>query len=239
MHHVSRHLLHATVAALSLAPGRLQASAWPSRCGDPSAAAATHLAVRGSAMPTLADIYALDRQLAATGRPPLPHALLTYGADLVAQRGWLVLEGTADVVASRRVANARYVAATGGALDEATLGVALLCARAWAIYPLAGIGSTRLDLGIASRTAATVDSVLAGGATGGALSSRTLFDDYGVGLDYRGDEGGGSRLTAGLRLGYVERFGRARWKLSGQPVAGGPKYGLSGPYVRAGIGLGF
>lgn len=190
-------------------------------------------------MPTLADIFALNRELAARGDAPLPHALLAYGVDVIAQRHRLVIVGASDAVLPRRAANARVAERTGGALDELAAGVALVCTPSWTVYPVAGIGTTRLDLMVARRGQATVDSVLAGVASGGALSSRTLYDDYGLGVDYREGTARASAFSAGVRVGYVERFGRARWTLAGEPIAGGPKYGLSGWYLRAGVGLGF
>lgn len=226
------------LAILASTPATVRAAERPVPClRQPSTG--THVALRGAAMSTLADIFALNYQLTTAGRPALPHALVTFGMDAVARRGWLVIGGASDVVAARSVANARYAAATGGTLDEGVVGIALVCTASWSVYPLAGIGTTRLDISTASRQASSADTVLAAGAAGGALSSRTWFDDYGLGVDYRGRGGGASRLSAGVRVGYVERFGAARWRLSEQRIAGGPKYGLSGPYLRASLGLGF
>lgn len=226
------------LAVVASVPATVRAAGGPVPCvREPSTG--THVALRGAALSTLADIFALNYQLKAAGRPALPHALVTYGMDAVATRRWLVIGGAADAVAERSVANARYAAATGGTLDEGIAGVALVCTSSWSVYPLAGIGTTRLDISIASRQASTTDTVLAVGAAGGALSSRTWFDDYGLGVDFRGRGDAASRLSAGMRVGYVERFGAAHWRLSGQRVAGGPKFGLSGPYLRASLGLGF
>ena len=62
-------------------------------------------------------------------------------------------------------------------------------------------------------------------------TARSYSDDFGIGAEYDFDRRQRGSLIGGLRVGYVERFGNARWSATDPSLTGSPKYGLSGPYV--------
>lgn len=224
-----RPIAHVALAALLTfwLPRPAVAIAQPACRGD-------HAALRVSAMPTLTDIFELNRELTAHGEPTVGHQLSAAGLDAVAQHGLLIGGATADWVLPATRSNPAATVRTDGILGETFLGLAPWCNAHWSAFALAGLGATSLQLSVARRAATSVSSVLAGVAAGGAMSNLTAFDDYGAGAEYRS-----GRWSVGARVGYVERFGNAHWSVSGRPIADGPKYGLSGPYVRLSAGLGY
>ncbi|MEW6751528.1 MAG: hypothetical protein AB1505_11205 [Candidatus Latescibacterota bacterium] len=160
---------------------------------------------------------------------------VVHGVVIGWELQWLSLRETTNPTGTHR-------AALRGGCGQLNVGFLTYSAEGLDIYPMLGIGASRLDLTITQRSALAFGQVLQDPdravhlRTGGFLLSPSLGADYLLPLARSSERLSG--VVVGLRLGYGLAPMQGGWELDGSDVVGGPQASLSGPYVRLLAGVG-
>jgi len=93
-----------------------------------------------------------------------------------------------------------------------------------------------MSLIITERVAPSFDDIMTDPKREAYLSAGGLLGQGALGVDYmltlgRDEEGEGG-LLIGIRAGYILSFFGSKWEMGNIDVAGGPKIGISGFYIR-------
>jgi hypothetical protein len=185
----------------------------------------------------------LDDRLAAHGYPTFGRTAgaVSLGAYRLLSSGVMLGLEWHGLILGEETREGREVGLGGG---YGTLGVsyaAVLSPRA-RIYPRLGIGVGGLGLWIENEADSVgFDEVLEDPSPAPNLRTPVLSRDgwvvdVGAGMEYLPSGRGGGTLV-GLRLGYLVAPFDARWDFYGRDVSGGPDATISGPYVRAVVGV--
>jgi hypothetical protein len=196
------------------------------------------------------DLDAVNDRLSHNGYPTFPERRASLGIGGHAVHGrWLIggegqglIGRTKDAVASGQHLEASLNAGYG----FFNLGYLVAKQGERHAYPFVGIGGGGVQLTITERATPTFDEVLADPGRDARLVSAAFLIQLGFGVDQlfvlrtrdvdeARYEGG---LVLGLRVGYVFTPTHSDWRLSSARMAGGPDFGMTGPYLRLVVGGG-
>jgi hypothetical protein len=191
------------------------------------------------------DLEPLNQVLVASGYPPFEEDYLTLGGGGFAVLGRFVIGGQGhgylpdkqDV--SLASGNQRTSLAAGvGFVD---LGVVAWSRRGLSLIPFVGLGGGALLFEIQELSSPSFGEVLQQPGRRSQLSTSGFLVDLGVNLDWlvgpvRDDVRFGAAV--GLRVGWIFSPFQGDWQLDGRDIAGGPRMGVEGPYVRFMLGGG-
>lgn len=184
---------------------------------------------------------------AGPGYPAQPGSELAVGGGALffARRLVLGLEGL--LLSSAQRVGPAYTTTISGASGVIQVGFALVDSRSLALYPLVGFGAGAFTWKARQNSApAGFDEVVLNPALGVSLLNASFLLQGGLGADYwlsfdRTGQGTGA-LVIGLRLGYsYSPYGR-NWEVEmgqgSQELAGAPRFGMTGPFLRLVVGWG-
>jgi hypothetical protein len=101
---------------------------------------------------------------------------------------------------------------------------------------LVGIGCGSLSLRVTEKSSADFEDVLADPKRGSLLTSGGFLLELAVGADFfvktKTHPNGAGGLLLGIQAGYSLAPGWGRWTMPDLDIAGGPKLGMTGFYVR-------
>jgi hypothetical protein len=109
------------------------------------------------------------------------------------------------------------------------------------LYPLVGLGASRMGLRLTESTDLNFTDILADSKRESNLEKWDFLGQTALGIDYAfgskwsGDDGGGGFML-GVRLGYQFSFTDSKWKMYEMDIHGDPEAGMSGFFVRVVFG---
>jgi len=137
------------------------------------------------------------------------------------------------------IPNGSYKTMLSAAYGFFDVGYALVSTGGLNIYPLIGVGGGGTWLQIGKKN---FDDILKVPERNASLSAGTFLLNFALGSDYliklkeyEKDEGG---IVLGFRVGYTYTPWKAGWWTDTISIEGGPKMGITGPYLRFMIGFG-
>jgi hypothetical protein len=109
------------------------------------------------------------------------------------------------------------------------------------VYPLAGLGASRMGLRLTESVDLNFSDILADPKRETNLRKWDFLGQAAIGADYTfgsqwgGDDAGGGFML-GLRAGYQFSFTDSKWQMHEMDVQGDPQAGMSGFYIRVVLG---
>lgn len=192
------------------------------------------------------DLGDLNAALVSLGYPKFDESFLSLGGAGHFTVGRLVIggQGHAYLSESRDAAlpAGNYRTELSGGVGFFDLGYQFVrCSRAHAAI-LVGLGGGQLSLKMNDLGGPAFEDVLTDPGRGSELTTASFLIDLGVSLDMlagcvnrRGACGG---PLLGVRAGYILAPVKGDWQLDDRDIAGGPRFGMEGAYVRAMLGFG-
>ncbi len=184
------------------------------------------------------DVGALNRALGARGRAQVPTTAATVGIDAWVKLKRVILATSAQTYAERRAEAAFFDTEATGGSATLDLGLPVLASRTTLLYPMVGVGASRLDVTLRQRGNAPFETINAGPAIDGTLTAWRWQGHLGAGLvRVVRPSWWNVQLTLDARAGYVAPFGDTDWQRGRWNVTDAPAVGQRGAYVRLGAGL--
>jgi hypothetical protein len=176
----------------------------------------------------------LDRRLGAAGLPRAAASAATvgFGADLRAGR--LLVGASWQSMLTRNQSDASYRTRLSGDYALFDVGFAALQSDAFSIYPMVGVGATRLSLGVKERGDFTFDDGLDRPGREISMSGTSALMHAGVLVQRQFVRKSGSRFALDVRAGITRSIGSQSWQSDENRVKDGPT-GVRGSYVRIGF----
>jgi len=191
------------------------------------------------------DLEPLNQTLASAGYPPFAEDYLTLGGGGHAVLGRLVLGGQGHGYLQDKqdvaLAGGNHRTSLAAGMGFFDLGVVAWSGHGVALTPMVGLGGGALLFEIQELSSPTFGEVLQQPGRRSSLSTSGFLVDLGVHLDWilgpvqRGVRSG---AVVGLRAGWILSPFKGSWQLDGRDIAGGPRVGIEGPYVRFSVGGG-
>jgi hypothetical protein len=173
---------------------------------------------------------ALDARMAAAGLPAAASGAATigFGADLRTSR-LLFGAGYQSLVTQTR-SDPQYRTRMSGGFSLFDVGYAAFQSRRLTVFPVFGVGATRLSVNVKERGDFTFDDALQTPARELRLSGTAAVVHAGIVMEQRFSRRG-SEYGVGLRIGRIGSIGGQSWSSADSKVTDGPS-GISGTYVR-------
>ena len=176
----------------------------------------------------------LDARLAAAG---LPHAAsaagaVGFGADV---RGGPLLFGASwQSMLTRNRSDANYRTRMSGNYALFDVGVAALRTSRLSVYPIVGVGATRLSLSVKERGDFAFDDGLVRPGRELSMSGTSGLLHAGVLVERRFMRRSGTQYALNVRAGITRSMGSQSWQSDESQVRNGPS-GIRGSFVRVGF----
>ena len=184
------------------------------------------------------DVGRLNDALGAIGRARVPTSVATAGVDAWVRVKGVVLATSAQSYADRRAQATFFDTETAGGSATIDLGVPVLASRRTLLYPMVGVGASRLDVTLRQRGDASFDAINASPAVDASLTAWRWQGHVGAGLvRVLRPSWWNVQLTLDARAGYVAPLGDTDWQRGRWNVTDAPAVGQRGAYVRLGAGL--
>jgi hypothetical protein len=172
----------------------------------------------------------LDARLAAANLPRVAHAAVSVGLDTDIRPGPFLLGLGFQQMLTRDRSDVAYRSRIGGSYALADVGVAVVRAKGWAIYPVAGVGASQLSVNVREQGLFTFDEGLARPAREVGMSGFGATAHAGI-LIEKHIQHGKTEFGFSLRAGLTRGFGSQAWTSDVNRVDGGPT-GIRARYVR-------
>ena len=110
------------------------------------------------------------------------------------------------------------------------------------VYPLVGLGASRMGLRLTESVDLDFTDVLADPTRESSLRKWDFLGQTALGVDYAfgskwSSDGGGGGFLLGVRAGYQFSFTDSKWKMHEMDIHGDPKAGMSGFFIRVVVGF--
>lgn len=190
------------------------------------------------------DLDALNDRLMRHGNASFSDEFFSIGGGFLRKKNsnWLVgFEGHVLVVDEQdyviqNVAHKAALTAAHGFLD---VGYNLVSLGGLNIYPLIGIGGGGAWLQIGKNN---FDNILQAPQGNAKLTGSAFMLNFALGSDYlikiKASEQDETGIVLGFRAGYTYSPWQGAWSTDSISIEGGPKVGMTGPYVRMMLGFG-
>jgi len=148
----------------------------------------------------------------------------------------ILLGGGGYALAGKNVTRDDTTAVLSGAVGLFHVGYAFLSKGSLKSYALAGIGCGSLSLRVTKKSSADFEEVLADPKRGSLLTTGGFLLELAMGADFfvktKKHPNGAGGLLFGVQAGYRLAPGWGKWTMPDLDIAGGPKSGLTGFYLR-------
>lgn len=188
------------------------------------------------------DIKELNSRLKLFGLPQFDKSYVSLGGGGFGILNNFVIGGEGHGLVGSDLSNQSYQTNLTAGYGLFDMGYLIYSSNGLKIFPIIGFGGGGIDLRINEKNLVDFDQVLNNPKKGSVLSVAGLMLNFGLNLFYNlnlsGDEERLGGLSFGLNLGYTHFLQLGNWSLFETEIAGGPKVGLSGFYIRFTIGGG-
>ena len=176
----------------------------------------------------------LDSRLGAAGLPKAATSAATigFGADVRMQR--LLVGASWQSMLTRNQTDATYRTRIAGNYALFDIGFAAVDSRRLSIYPIAGLGASRLSLSVKERGDFTFDDGLGRPGRELAMAGSSGLMHAGLLVEQRFQRRSGAEYALSLRAGVTRSIGAQSWQSDESHVRNGPS-GVRGSYVRVGF----
>ena len=176
----------------------------------------------------------LDTRLGAAGLPNAATSAATigFGADVRARR--LLLGASWQSMLTRNQSDAAYRTRMAGNYALFDVGVAAVSTRRLSIYPVVGLGASRLSLSVKERGDFTFDDGLGRPGRELSMSGTSGMVHAGLLVEQRFKRRSGAQYALSVRAGVTRSIGSQSWQSDESHVQDGPS-GIRGSYVRVGF----
>ena len=189
------------------------------------------------------DIDVLNDRLTSKGYSSFTDGFLSIGGGFLSKKNsrWLFGAEGHYLIAEEKnntIPNGSFKTMLSAAYGFLDVGYALVSSGGLNIFPLIGIGGGGTWLQIGKKD---FDDILEGPQRNASVSSGTFLLNFALGSDYlikSKDEKKGEGLVLGFRMGYTYTPWECGWWSDTISIDGGPKMGVTGPYIRFMIGFG-
>lgn len=173
----------------------------------------------------------LDARLRAAGLPDAARTAGTVGFGADVRGGRLLFGASWQSMLTRNRTDVAYRTRMSGNYALFDVGVAALRTSRLSIYPIAGVGATRLSLSVKERGDFTFDDGLERPGRELSMSGSSGLVHAGVLAERRFVRRGGSEYALSVRAGVTRSMGAQAWQSDESHVRNGPS-GIRGTYVR-------
>ena len=191
------------------------------------------------------DLEPLNDALVAAGYPRFSEDFLSLGGGGYGVIGRFVIGGQGHGYLGEgrdaTLGTQNYRSDLIAGMGFVDLGWVLWSGERTTLTPIVGLGGGGLSVEIEELAAPTFDEVLAQPGHRSDLSTGGFLVDLGVdfdvllGRDFEEHRGG---FLLGVRAGWILSPIHGGWQLEDRDIAGGPDFGITGPYVRFLLGGG-
>lgn len=189
----------------------------------------------------LIDIGALNSELEKKGYPKLSESFFSSGGGGCGRIGRVIIGGEGYGLIGEKTTSESYEISIGAGCGFFDIGFIAISYGDLMVYPIFGLGGGGLSLTIKERGTPSFDEILESPKRGVEISTGGLLFNLALGMHYLiklGGERNGGGILVGICLGYTFAPMRGSWSMDGVEISGGPKVGITGPYVRFMIGGG-
>jgi hypothetical protein len=148
----------------------------------------------------------------------------------------ILLGGGGFALSGKRTSRADTSAILSGGVGLFHVGYAFLSKGSLKGYAMVGLGGGSLSLQVTEKNSADFEEVLADPKRGSLLATSGFLLELAVGSDFfvktKTHPNGAGGLLIGIQAGYSLAPGWGKWTMPDLNIAGGPKSGLTGFYVR-------
>jgi len=188
------------------------------------------------------DIDKLNSRLASKGYPKFSDNFISIGGGGHGIINRIIIGGEGHGLISDELSSGNYKTFLTAGYGFFDLGYIVFSTGALNIYPILGFGGGGMSLEILRRDSPTFDEVLDNPGRNTELSTGGFLLNVALGADYLlvlgKDEKGLGGIVVGIRVGYTYSPIKGDWDLDGNDISGGPKVGITGPYIRLMFGGG-
>ena len=192
------------------------------------------------------DLSDLNASLAAHGYPRFDESFLSLGGAGHFSAGRLIIGGQGHGYLSEThdatLPAGTYRTELSGGVGFFDLGYQFVQGGRTRAALLAGLGGGELKLKMVDLSGPSFEDVLTNPGRSAELSTAGFLIDLGVSVDVVAGhvQGHGARggPLLGVRAGYIFAPVKGDWQLADRDIAGGPRMGMEGAYVRALLGFG-
>lgn len=190
------------------------------------------------------DLDALNDRLMRQGHASFSDEFFSIGGGFLREKSsnWLVgIEGHVLLVDEQDyiLKNVTHRAALTVAQGFFDIGYNLVSLGGLNIYPLIGIGGGGAWLQIGKNN---FDNILEAPQGNAKLTGSAFMLNFALGSDYlikiKASEQDETGIVLGFRAGYTYSPWQGAWSTDSISIEGGPKVGMTGPYVRLMLGFG-
>ena len=176
----------------------------------------------------------LDTRLGAAGLPKAATSAATigFGADVRMQR--LLVGASWQSMLTRNQTDAAYRTRMAGNYALFDVGFAAVNSKRLSVYPIAGLGATRLSLSVKERGDFTFDDGLGRPGRELSMAGNSGLMHAGLLVEQRFQRRSGAQYALSVRAGVTRSIGAQSWQSDESRVQNGPS-GIRGSYVRIGF----
>jgi len=193
---------------------------------------------------SILDIKTLNSRLESKGYSKFSDNFISFGggcSQRISNR--VIIGGEIHILIGEEneaaIASGNYRTSLTAAYGFFNLGYLVHSKGSLNVYPLLGVGGGGMWLKIGPHV---FDEILENPKRSTELTSAAFLLNLALGTEYQlklwEDEKGEGGLVLGLRFGYTFAPFKGEWTMDGIDVSGGPKIGITGPYIRLLIGFG-
>jgi hypothetical protein len=223
-----RTLAGVALLAFSIVP--VAAAQKKSQAADTVAARFTTGSTQMIAGYTRFEFADLDARLAAANLPHAAHGGASIGLSTDIRKGPLMFGVGFQQLITQDHSDAAYRTRMSGSYALLDVGVAMLNARGWAIYPVAGLGTSQLSVNVREKGSFTFDEGLSRPSRELGMSGLGALTHAGL-LVERRLRRGESEFAISVRAGITRSLGSQAWSSDASTVQGGPS-GVRATYAR-------
>lgn len=172
----------------------------------------------------------LDARVAAAGLPRVANSAITLGIGADLRRGRALAGAAYQSLITRDHKDDAYRTRLSGNYSLFDLGYAVVRSGSTSVYPIVGVGVTRMSVNVKSRGDFTFDEGLDSPAREISMSGMAPLGHFGMLVEQRFMRGE-SEMAMTLRVGAMRTLGSQAWRAEDSRIDGGPK-GIRGTYAR-------
>ncbi len=186
----------------------------------------------------------LNEQLKANHQSEFDEGVITMGGGGYFQYCRLIVGGSGFGFAGQSVTDGDYTTQIQGGFGMFNIGFLPFLSKTLRLYPLIGIGGGNVSLQREEEAAeGPFDEHYADPPSNTEFSVGSAVAEAALALDFLivmgENEQGYGGLVIGLRGGYIFPLYTGSWRMQeNTKLTGGPKVGLSGPYICLSLGFG-
>jgi len=176
----------------------------------------------------------LDSRFAAAHLPKVASGAGSIGLGADVRAGRALFGGGFQSLLTRSQTDAAFRTRMSGSYSLFDVGYALVAAQRLAIYPLVGVGATRVSVNVRERGDFSFDDGLHSPARELGMSGTAALVHAGILIEQRFKRPNGAEFALSIRAGLTRSVGTQAWQSDESRVNGGPS-GVRGSYLRIGF----